>query len=247
MNKTNKKVKKSKKTKKKNNFFNSNRKNILIVLILITLSVSLICNIFQLQNKCVNTTETIYKIDENIVFFGDSITNQYKINEFFPEVNIVNSGISGDEASDLVERIEKDVYRYNPSKVFLLIGINDLNHKVSDKEILENIQKIVNGIKTNRKYAKIYIQSVYPVNHEAFQEHNYSFNKDVDAKKIKDFNKKLKELCNENNITYIDVFNELDDKDGNLKKIYTVEGLHINDLGYFKVTSVLQKYIYDKK
>ena len=33
------------------------------------------------------------------------------------------------------------------------------------------------------------------------------------------------------------------DKEGNLKDIYTVEGLHINDLGYFKVTKVLENYI----
>lgn len=244
MNKKNKKIKKVKKAKK---FIKTNKSNIILFLLFMSLFISLICNVILLQMEEKIVTKTVYKIDENIVFFGDSITNHYKINEFFPDVNIINSGISGDEASDLVERIEEDVYKYNPSKVFLLIGINDLNHKVEDKEILENIQKIVNGIKTNRKYAKIYIQSVYPVNHKSFEEHDYSFNKDVNAEKIKNFNKKLKQLCNENNITYIDAFSELSDKDGNLKDIYTVEGLHINDLGYFKVTSVLQKYIYDKK
>ena len=244
MNKKTKKVKKLKKLKK---FIKSNRKNILIVLILITLAVSLICNIFQFNNKCVNETKTIYKIDENIVFFGDSITDYYKINEFFPDVNIINSGISGDEASDLLERIEKDVYRYNPSKVFLLIGINDLNRKVDEKEILSNIQKIINGIKTNRKYAKIYVQSVYPVNHNSFKEHEYKFNKDITNERINEFNKKLQNICEESDVTYIDVFNKLTDKEGNLKDIYTVEGLHINDLGYFKVTSVLQKYVYEKK
>lgn len=238
MNKNNKKLKKIIKSKKK---------DIIILLVLITLVISIICNIFQLNNKCINKTNTIYKIDENIVFFGDSITDRYKINEFFPDVNIINSGVSGDEASDLLERIEKDVYRYNPSKVFILVGINDLNHKVDEKVILENIQKIINGIKTNRKYAKIYVQSIYPVNHNSFKEHDYKFNEDVNAEKIKAFNEKLKKMCKENNITYIDVFNELIDKEENLKDIYTIEGLHINDLGYFKVTSVLQKYVYDKK
>ena len=244
MDNKNKKIKKIKKTKK---FIKNNRKNILIVLILVSLMVSLICNIFLLQNKCKNEEKTIYKIDENIVFFGDSITDYYKINEFFPNVNIINSGISGNEASDLLNRIEEDVYRYNPSKVFLLIGINDLNRKVDEKEILSNIQKIVNGIKTNRKYAKIYVQSIYAVNHNSFKEHDYKFNEDITNERIKEFNTKLEKLCNDNNIIYIDVFNELTDEDGNLKEDYTVEGLHINDLGYFKVTNVLEKYVYDKK
>lgn len=241
MNKKNKKLKKAKK------FIKTNKSNLILILLFLSLFISLICNVILLKTDEKIVTKTVYKNDENIIFFGDSITKHYKINEFFPNSNIINSGISGDEASDLLERIENDVYRYNPSKVFLLIGINDLNHKIDDKEILENIQKIVNGIRTNRKYAKIYIQSVYPVNHDSFKEHEYRFNEDVNSEKIINFNKKLKEICDENNITYIDVFNELADKNGNLKEIYTVEGLHINDLGYFKVTSVLQKYIYDKK
>lgn len=244
MNKKSKKLKKIKKAKK---FIKNNKNNLILILLFMSLFISLICNVILLKTEEKVITKIEYKTDENIVFFGDSITRHYKINEFFPNSHIINSGISGDEASDLVERIEDDVYKYNPSKVFLLIGINDLNHKVDEKEILENIQKIVNGIKTNRKYAKIYIQSVYPVNHNSFKEHEYRFNEEVDAEKIKAFNEKLKEICNENNITYIDVFKELSDKEGNLKEIYTVEGLHINDLGYFKVTSVLQKYIYDKK
>ena len=77
-----------------------------------SLFISLICNVILLQTEEKVVTKIEYKTDENIVFFGDSITRHYKINEFFPDSNIINSGISGDEASDLVERIEEDVYKY---------------------------------------------------------------------------------------------------------------------------------------
>ena len=77
-------------------------------------------------------------LDENIVFFGDSITEVYKVDEFFPKRNVINSGISGDRTENLLERMD-DVYRYNPSKVFLLIGINDLNREKSIDEITKNI------------------------------------------------------------------------------------------------------------
>ena len=33
------------------------------------------------------------------------------------------------------------------------------------------------------------------------------------------------------------------DKEGNLKELYTKDGLHLNNLGYLKVTSVLKEYV----
>ena len=211
--------------------------NLILIFTSFCLTISVFFNIYLSNKKYVN-----YEMDENIVFFGDSITNKYKVEEFFPNSHVVNSGISGDKSSDLIERLD-DVYKYNPSKVFLLIGINDLNNDVDQDEILNNIQKIVNGIKTNRKYTKIYIESVYPINRNSFNEKDYSFNEDITNDTIKDFNNKLKNLCKENKINYVNVYDNLLDSDGNLKDIYTVEGLHLNDLGYYKVTNVLKEYL----
>ena len=214
--------------KKKQKIFNL---NLALIIISICLLISIILNIYIYNNKSNN-----YIVDENIVFFGDSITNKYKVEEFFPNNHVINSGISGDGSEDLLKRMD-DVYKYNPSKVFLLIGINDLNHDIKENDLLNNIQKIINGIKTNRKSTKIYVESIYPINRNTFNDKDYSFNENVTNDTIKEFNKKLKNLCRENEITYIDVYSKLLDSDGNLKDIYTIEGLHLNDLGYYKVTS----------
>ena len=202
---------------------------LIILTILLTLSLTL--------NYILSKKEA--ETDENIVFFGDSITEGYNLSEFFPNSHIINSGISGNKSDNLVSRLEKDVYKYNPSKVFILIGINDLNNGYSEKEILDNVQKIINGIKTNRMNAKIYIESIYPINKDKLD----NFNKDVDNDTIKNLNKKIEYLCNENNITYINIYDTLLDDDNNLKDIYTRDGLHLSDLGYFKVTSILNSYI----
>lgn len=210
---------------------------IIIIILSVLLLISLVINIYLFSIK-----KNINLLDENIVFFGDSITSGYKIEEFYPKNNVINSGISGNVTNDLLERMD-DVYRYNPSKVFLLIGINDLNREKSIDEITKNIQKIINNIKANRKYTKIYIESVYPINRNVFEEKNYSFNEKINNDIIKELNNKIKILCKENKIQYIDVYNNLLDNDGNLKDIYTNEGLHLSDLGYFKVTTSLNKYI----
>lgn len=215
--------------------------NIWFYALLAVLLISIIFDLILFDN---NEKETVkYVTDQNIVFFGDSITEGYKVEEFFPDTYVINSGISGNQSNQLLERIEGDVYAYNPSKVFILIGINDMNHSVPQEEILNNIQKIINGIKINRKYTKIYIESIYPINRNMFDDIKYGFNKEVTNDKIKEINLKIKNICKENDITYVDVYSSLIDEDGNLKSAYSKEGLHLTDLGYFKVTKVLEKYI----
>lgn len=210
---------------------------IIIIIMAVCLFISLVINIYLFSIK-----KAVNMLDENIVFFGDSITSGYKIEEFYPKNNVINSGTSGDTTENLLERMN-DVYKYNPSKVFILIGINDLNRGKSIDEILDNIQRIVNNIKTNREYTNIYIESVYPINRNVFEDKDYSFNNDISNDTIKELNDRLSNLCKENSIQYVDVYNNLIDSEGNLKEDYTREGLHLTDLGYFKVTSSLVKYI----
>jgi lysophospholipase L1-like esterase len=205
------------------------------------LLISIICDLMLFFIKEKETVK--YVTDQNIVFFGDSITEGYKVDEFFPDTFVINSGISGNKSNQLLERIENDVYAYNPSKVFILIGINDMNHSVPEEEILNNIQKVINGIKINRKYTKIYIESIYPINRNMFDDIEYGFNKEVTNDKIKKINSKIKTMCEDNDINYVDVYSSLTDTNGNLKAVYSKEGLHLTDLGYFKVTKVLEKYI----
>ena len=223
------------KNENKNKLFNK----IVLIIISLLLVISLVINILNFkQSRLVE-----YKNDENIVFFGDSITYGYDVKKFYPSNNVINSGINGNKTEDLINRIDSDLYRYNPSKVFLLIGINDLCRYVDEEDILYNIQTIINGIKSNRKYSEIYVESIYPLSHKKFEEQKYEYCSDIDNSKIMKINKKIKEMCIESDVTYIDLYSKLEDGNGELKELYTYEGLHLNDLGYLKVTSVLDKYI----
>lgn len=222
---------------------NTRNKKILLVpliIVIVLLIISLIFNIIQFNNN------PVFKNDENVVFFGDSITEQYEIEKYYPKRNIVNSGISGEKTEDLIGRLEKDVYRYNPSKVFILVGINDICNHVEEEDILFNIQTIINGIKSNRKNTVVYVESIYPLNYKKMDEKKYNYCRDIDNTTIKKINKKIEKLCIESNINYIDVYSNMVDKEGKLKDLYTKEGLHINNLGYLKVTSILNDYFYDE-
>ena len=203
------------------------------------LFISLIFNVVLIVNKPIIK----YENDENIIFFGDSITRGYDLEKFFPKNNVINKGVGGNKTGDLLDRVKEDVYEHNPSKVFMLIGINDLCGELDQEDIVFNIQNLISEIKLNRNKTEIYVESVYPVNTKIIKEKDLKYALPLDNKKVISLNKEIKKVCEENDVTYIDLYSKLLDKEGNLKELYTKDGLHLNNLGYLKVTSVLKKYV----
>ena len=176
---------------------------------------------------------------ESIVFLGDSITSRYDLNKYFPNYNVYNSGIAGNMTKDILENMENRIFAYNPTKVFILIGTNDLVYSGLDNDgIKNNIEEIINKIYEKNSNTKIYLESIYPVNN--------SLNKEIVETRtndnIKDLNNKIEKICN-NKCTYINMYDNLTDKNGNMKRIYTVDGLHLNKIGYKVVASKLTKYL----
>lgn len=186
------------------------------------------------------------KIDknENIVLFGDSITEIYPRDEIYGDMPIVNSGTSGYKTTDLLNKMDSMLYKYNPTKVILLIGINDVLYDCSEEKqtnTVNNIQEIVSKIQENRPKAKIYVESIYPVNKSLDKEFGYNCTNEI----IRKMNSKIKAFCEEQNIEYINMYDELTDEDGKLNSKYTYDGLHPSTLGYAKITRVLLPYIYE--
>ena len=229
MNKKNKKVKRIKKIKK---FIKSNRKNILIVLILITLAVSLVCNIFQFNNKCVNETKTIYKVDENIVFFGDSITDLCQLDLYYGDLSLkaYNRGIGGDTTDGVLKRLKVSLYDINPSIVVLMIGTNDIIGQKDNDYILSNYEKIIQEININLPNTKLICMSIIPTNYDI---NEYS---DVDVlnhnNKAISINSEISSLTSLYNFTYVDIYSLLIDENKVLKQDCSDDGLHLNHNGF---------------
>lgn len=185
-------------------------------------------------------------VDNNYLFLGDSITEQYDLKEYYEDYPVVNSGVSGDFVSSIVIDMKKRVYDYNPSKVFLLIGINDLRKGNDVSEIVSNTKEIIELIKENRPYSEIYLESIYPINKTDDDKVSDSVkNIKFDNEKIIEVNDLLKDLAKDEKITYVDLYNKLIDDDGNLNISYTKDGLHISSEGYECITKELMKYIKD--
>lgn len=197
--------------------------------------------IVKKESNLLKVTDEIRK-KENILFLGDSITDFYPIDSIFNDLPIVKSGISGYTTQDILDQMDSMVYQYNPTSVFLLIGTNDIMYDGEEKkeETIQKIEKIIENIQKNRKSAKIYLESIYPVNKSL----NESMVRDRKNTIIQEMNEELKKYCGNNKVTYINMYDELADGDGNFDKQYTDDGLHPNDLGYAKISQVRLTYIY---
>ena len=220
---------------------NTFKKVLQITLVSILGVITLLSVIGSIINK--SKLDNIKAQDENIVFFGDSITEGYNVKEFYDEYRVVNSGISGNTTKDLINRIDNDLYDYNPSVVIIQIGTNDLRAGIKDEEIINNLKIIIKGIRKNRKNSSILIESIYPLNRDMDTEYWNDVNPDYNNKHIIKLNNDIKDLCKKEHIKYIDVYTSLLDDNKNLKEVYSKEGLHLTDLGYYKVTKIIKKYL----
>ena len=200
-------------------------------------------HLISFNHKEIKVVKVKEKLDNNYVFVGDSITWMYKLSDYYKDMPVVNSGIDGNTTDDVVENIKSRIYDYNPSKVFILIGTNDIIYGKSDEHIVSNVDKIIKGIKKNRPNCEIYIESIYPINNTDDEKIHHDMVKNRTNSRINTINSKIKKICNLNGAKYINIHDLLLDEDGNLKLEYTNEGLHISPDGYKVITNKIKEYI----
>lgn len=175
--------------------------------------------------------------NKQIIFLGDSITECYKLNNYFKNRNLINKGKSGDTTVNIINRLAESVFTLKADTIILLIGTNDLELLNSSYlEVVKNIKIIIKKIKTFNKNIKIYLQSIYPVN-EKIKPLSVGKRTNNNINLINDNIKKIKET------TFLDVASCLKNKNELLNEKYTIDGLHLNEEGYRAVTIYLKSKI----
>src|ERR1051326_5854277 len=64
--------------------------------------------------------------EHRVVFMGDSITDGWKLAQYFPGKPYVNRGISGQTTPQMLIRFRPDVVNLKPEVVVILAGTNDI-------------------------------------------------------------------------------------------------------------------------
>lgn len=173
-----------------------------------------------------------------IIFLGNSITEMGDWKKLLNDSTVINRGIGGDITFGVLKRLD-DVIKRQPSKLFLLIGINDIGKDIPDAVIADNIRKIVLRVHAESSSTKIYVESILPVNPDVpnFPQH---YDK---QEHIINTNKLIKKVAAETHTTYLNIHDLFTDKQGKLDAKYTKDGLHLTSEGggYKKWIEYLQK------
>ena len=179
-----------------------------------------------------------------IVFIGDSITDLYKLDDYYADLDkaVYNRGIGGDTTEGVLKRLQVSLYDIAPSKIVLLIGINDMNGKKSNKTIVNNYDKILSDIKAHLPSSMVYPLSITPQNKvvESYAGWINAKNANQTAKEI---NVEIEQLANKYSYTYLDLHSLLADSEGYLKEDCSEDGIHLNDNGFTIWTNLVKPYL----
>ncbi len=174
-----------------------------------------------------------------IVFLGNSITEHGEWQELIPDKPVINRGIGGDNTFGVLARLD-DIVAAKPKTIFLLIGINDLSRKLPYDVIIRNYRRIIAKIKTGSPKTILYIQSILPLNSSMTTAPYLQGRNPMQM----ELNRRLKELCAEEKLTYIDLHPLFEDENQELKKELSIDGIHLKASAYIMWVEYLKKMKY---
>ena len=147
-----------------------------------------------------------------------------------------NRGISGDRVESLFDRVDYLIDAH-PKKLFLMIGINDINGGRTAEAVVRDITRLIDMWRSGAPGTTIYVQSILPQN-EDMRPKAAEY---VDV--VLKANEEIKKLCQERGIMYIDLHPILADGEGKLAAPYTLDGLHLTGEGYLRWADHIREYV----
>lgn len=166
-----------------------------------------------------------------VVFLGDSITDAWRLNEYFTGRDFVNRGISGQITGEMLGRMKADVIDLKPQAILVLAGTNDIARGVPLRTIENNLVMIADLAEFHK--IKPLFASVLPISdyHKSENPQNER-SKQRPPSAIRELNRWLADFCEQRGFPYVDYFSAMVDASGFLPADLADDGLHPNSKGY---------------
>jgi len=181
--------------------------------------------------------------DENrVVFFGDSITDIWKLDDSFPGKHYVNRGIGGQTTSQMLVRFRQDVIDLQPKAVVVLAGTNDIagnSGPITNEDIEANLASMAELARAHG--IRMIFSSILPVNNYTPEAQEFFASRPPE--RILALNAWLKSYCAKNDLAYLDYFGAMVDDKGLLKRDLANDGLHPNKAGFAVMVPLAEKAI----
>jgi len=157
------------------------------------------------------------------IFLGNSITEGFDLDSFFPDMHTVNRGIVSDHIDGVIKRLDVCLGDAKNAKLFILLGINDIGAKRSEKEIKYLYRQLVKEIVENYNY-DVYLHSILPTSPRW---------KNCPPGMIRKINLYIEKLAKRYDMTFINIYPLFkDEKTDYAKDELFKDGLHPNENGY---------------
>jgi lysophospholipase L1-like esterase len=166
-----------------------------------------------------------------VVFLGDSITDDWRLTEYFSGRDFVNRGISGQITDEMLGRMVADVINLKPAGMLVLAGTNDIARGVPVSTIENNLVMIAE-LATYHQIRPMFA-SILPVS---------DYHKNVSPQfartlgrppsTILVLNNWLRQFCAQRGYTYVDYYSSMVDSAGFMQADLADDGLHPNGKGY---------------
>ncbi len=174
---------------------------------------------------------------ENIVFLGDSITQGFRLADYFPGLPVLNRGIGSDIAEDyfpktlkrgILNRMDSSLYDCRPKAVLLLIGTNSMGNGQPMEKLIASVKKIVDDARARFPKVQIVITTI-PPSGDAYAKWGKPgpFNERAIV-----YNDLLRAYAKEQGFPVIDLWALLKDEQGKLPEKFTGDGIHLEKEAY---------------
>jgi lysophospholipase L1-like esterase len=175
-----------------------------------------------------------------VVFLGDSITDGWKLAQFFPGKPYVNRGIGGQTTPQMLVRMFPDVIDLKPEAIILLAGTNDVASNTGPETatmIEENFQAMTELAQAHG--IKVILCTLTPIS-------DYTPRKQTPRRPPADIlklNAWLREYAAKAHAEIADYYSALVDEKGMLREGHSEDGLHPNPKGYTLLAPVAEQAI----
>lgn len=158
------------------------------------------------------------------LFIGSSSMRMWKsLHEDFKDYPVINRGFGGSHFSDAIYYFEELINAYNPKKIVIYEGDNDIAGNKRTGKIMKDLNELLGLIRDNLDHPDIAIISAKPSPRR------------WDLKdKYENLNAKFKKLASKDqDLTYIDVYSYMLNENGRPEPVlFQEDSLHMTEKGY---------------
>ncbi len=174
------------------------------------------------------------KSKATIVFTGSSSIRTWEnLQTLFPDFQVVNSGFGGSQTSDLLVYADELILRYDPFKVFIYEGDNDLAERKRPGRVIRDMRSVLEKIWMENPRTEVVLIAAKP-----------SVSRWHLRRVYKRFNRKLQRLSTKHPfVAYADVWTVMLEGKKLNKDLFIEDGLHMNEKGYEIWKQVLDPFV----